>query len=246
MTTAPAPRNRRRILILVLAGLALIAVMLIASLMRPGQETPDADPAPTAGGDAPTAQEPEQPQLPDLARRVEGDAAALGDVDAPVVLIEYADYRCPYCGVFSSETLPQVITEYVDAGKVRIEWRDTPIFGEHSLNAAVAARAAGRQGLFWEYQHAVYAFQGDSRKDLPREQLLALAADIGVPDLAAFEVALDDRELMQAVALDAQEAQSLGVSSTPTFLVGQTPLTGAQPIDVFRQVIDAELARAAG
>ncbi|UNK69449.1 thioredoxin domain-containing protein [Microbacterium sp. H1-D42] len=245
MTTTRAPRNRRRILIIALAGAALIAVVLIASLTRPGQGEPSAAP-PAAGEQTPTAEESEAPQLPDLSRRVDGDIAAIGDVDAPVVLIEYADYRCPYCGVFAMETLPQIVSEYVDAGQLRVEWRDIPIFGEDSMNAAVAARAAGQQGLFWEYQHAVYAFQGDGRKDLPREQLLAFAVEIGVPDQAAFAAALDDPTLQQAVAVDAQEAQSLGVQSTPTFLIGQTPVMGAQPIDSFRQVIDAELARVAG
>lgn len=245
MTTARAPRNRRRILVISLVGVVLIAIVLIASLTRPGQGEADATPAPPGAEQTPGAQETEAPKLPDLSRRIEGDVAALGSVDAPVVLIEYADYRCPYCGVFAQETLPQIVSEYVDAGEVRIEWRDIPIFGEDSLNAAVAARAAGQQGLFWEYQHAVYAFQGDGRKDLPREQLLAFAGEIGVPDVAAFEAALDDPQLQQAVALDAQEAQSLGVQSTPTFLIGQTPVMGAQPIEVFREVLDAELARAA-
>ena len=243
MTTARAPRARRRILLIALAGVALIAVILIASLTRPGQNESDAGAPTPAASDGPAAGESDAPQVPDLSRRVAGDVAAVGDVDAPVVLIEYADYRCPYCGVFTQETLPQIVSEYVVAGKLRVEWRDAPIFGEHSVNAAVAARAAGAQGLFWEYQHAVYSFQDDGRKDLPREQLLAFAEEIAVPDLAAFEAALDDPALQQAVAVDAQEAQAIGVQSTPAFLIGQTPVMGAQPADVFRQVIDAELAR---
>ncbi|WDH80068.1 thioredoxin domain-containing protein [Microbacterium esteraromaticum] len=243
MTTARAPRTRRRILIIALAGVALIAVLLIASLTRPSQEEPDAAATAPTGQQTPSVEESEAPRVPDLSRRIDGDVAALGAVDAPVVMIEYADYRCPYCGVFALDTMPQLVADYIDTGKLRIEWRDVPLFGEDSFNAAVAARAAGQQGLFWEYHHAVYAFQGDSRKDLPREQLLELADEAGVPDLAAFETALDDPALQQAVAADAQEAQAIGVQSTPAFLIGQTPVMGAQPIDVFRQVIDGELAR---
>lgn len=234
---------------IVLIGAALVAMLLIASLTRPDQSEPDATAEPSASQQPESeasAEPPEANAVPDMARRIDGDVAAIGAVDAPLVLVEYADYRCPYCGIFAMETLPQIIDEYVDAGKVRIEWRDIPLFGEDSLNAAVAARAAGQQGRFWEYQHAVYAFQVDGRKDLPRELLLRFADETGVADLAAFEAALDDAALQQAVIADAREAQALGVQSTPSFLIGQTPVMGAQPIEAFRQVIDAELARVAG
>ncbi|SJN33442.1 hypothetical protein FM104_08305 [Microbacterium esteraromaticum] len=242
VTTARAPR-KRRVALLVIIGLAIIAIILIASLTRPGE--PPAETAPTAPGtqQPPAADQNTPPTVPDLSRRIDGDVTALGPVNAPVVLIEYADYRCPYCGIFTQETLPKIVAEYVDSGQVRVEWRDIPIFGEDSFNAAAAARAAGAQGLFWEYNHAVYAHQGDSRKDLPRATLIELARQVGVADLAAFEASLTDPEILGAVAADAQEAQAIGVQSTPSFLVGQTPVMGAQPIEAFRQVIDAELAR---
>ena len=82
-----------------------------------------------------------------LARRDADDYTAIGDVDAPLVMIEYSDYRCPYCALYATETQPELIKKYVDTGKLRIEWRDTPIFGEQSLDAAVAAPAAGEQGM---------------------------------------------------------------------------------------------------
>lgn len=243
MTVTRAPQRRRLILFLIV-GVVAVAIILIVSLLRPSETTPQTAPTPSAG-QSDSTQEAAAPKLSDLARRVDGDVAALGAVDAPVVLIEYADYRCPYCGVFAQNTLPTLVTEYVDSGQLRIEWRDTPVFGEDSLAAAIAARAAGQQGLFWEYNHAVYAYQGDSRKDLPREQLIAIASEIGVPDLAAFELALDDPDLHNTVMVDAVEAQSLGVQSTPSFIIGETAMMGAQPLDVFRQVIEDELARVA-
>lgn len=250
----------RRLLWILGGAVVLLTVLLAASLLRPADDTaaPTAtdtteegaqgDPSgqPEASGQETDAEQQEREAreaLEALARRTEGDYTAIGEVDAPLVLIEYADYRCPFCGAFARETLPLLVDEYVDAGLLRVEWRDLPVFGEESFNGAVAARAAGEQGRFWEFHAAVFANEDPGHQPLPRERLLELAAEVDVPDLAAFEAALDDPALIQAVAADAQEAQSLGIRSTPTFIVGQEPVVGAQPADAFRQVIEAELAR---
>lgn len=248
MTLARERASGSRRMLWILGGaVLLLAMLLAASLLRPGEGQP---PATTEQGEQ-TGQQAQAEQqereareaLEALARRTDGDATAIGRVDAPVVLIEYADYRCPFCGAFSRETMPLLIDEYVDEGLLRIEWRDLPVFGDESFDAAVAARAAGEQGRYWEYHDAVFAHSGSGNQALPRERLLEIAAEAGVPDLAAFEAGLDDPELIQAVTRDAQEAQSLGIRSTPTFIVGQEPVVGAQPVDAFRQVIEAELRR---
>lgn len=230
----------------------LALFVLIVTLVGPGETTSNSSSSngnastPSAEAEAGTETGADDggqvPEVPDLSRRIDGDPAALGAVDAPVVLIEYADYRCPYCGVFARETMPTLVQEYVDEGLLRIEWRDVPLFGEESVAAAVATRAAGQQGLFWEYSEALFAYPGRDHQPLPRPRLLEIAAEVGVPDLAAFEAALDDASIVALVAKDAQGAQAIGVRSTPTFIIGQTPVMGAQPVDVFRAAIDAELA----
>ncbi len=182
-----------------------------------------------------------QQELPDLARREPEDPLALGREDAPIVLIEYADYRCPFCGVFARETLPVLISEYVDQGLLRIEWRDAPIFGPESFEAAVAARAAGQQGLFWEYYSELFAYEGSGHQSLPRSRLLEIAQEIGVPDMELFESDLDNDELSQAVGHDYAEAQTIGIYSTPAFLVGDVPVMGAQPLEFFQDTIDKQL-----
>lgn len=206
-------------------------------------EPPSAAEGPTEPtGPAAAEQQAERPD-PGLARRVPDDVTALGDVDAPVVLVEYADYRCPYCAKFGRETLPAIVEEYVDGGQVRIEWRDMPIFGEESELVAIAGRAAGNQDRFWEFNAAVLGAAPESgHPDLPRDVLVEHARTAGVPDLAAFEAALDDPALLTAVRADAAEARAIGVTSVPAFVVGSTPLLGAQPVEVFREVIAAELA----
>ncbi|NKY32561.1 thioredoxin domain-containing protein [Nocardia speluncae] len=198
----------------------------------------------STGGDpsraAPSTAE-ESNGLPDLARRDDNDPFAIGAVDAPVVVIEYADFTCPYCGAFAAETLPALLDEYVEPGHVRIEWRDTPILTDHSVETAIAGRAAAEQDLFWEFSREMFAHTYSGSKDYRRETLIGIADKVKGLDTAAFTAALDDPGLAAAVDREADESRNLGVSGTPTFIVGDQILQGAQPVDAFRQVIDAQL-----
>ncbi|NMR32081.1 DsbA family protein [Crystallibacter degradans] len=181
----------------------------------------------------------------DMSRRIADDPAALGAVDAPVVMVEYADYRCPFCGLFARDVLPPLVEKYVDSGRLRIEWRDLPVFGEQSMEAAVAGRAAGEQGRFWEFNKAVFAVAPErGHAELDRERLMDIAKEAGVPDLKKFEQDLDSPDLREAVGKDVREAASLGASGTPTFLVNETPFVGAQPLEAFEKAIDEALAEA--
>ncbi len=181
----------------------------------------------------------------DMARRIPGDPMSIGRPDAPVVLVEYADFRCPFCGLFSRETLPPLVAKYVGSGQLRVEWRDLPVFGGESSAAAIAGRAAAEQGRFWEFNKAVYAIAPErGHAALPRERLVRLATKAGVPDLKKFEADLDSAELQAAVAKDAHEAAGLGATGTPTFLVNDTPIVGAQPLATFEKAIDAALKSA--
>ena len=202
--------------------------------------------ASTGPGSAVSSAAARAPAVPDLARRIPGDPLALGSVHAPVVMVEYADYRCPFCAAFDKETLPALMKRYVDTGVLRIEWREFPVFGQQSIDAAVAGRAAAQQGLFWQYHHALFALAPRmGHADLSRQVLIDTARTVGVPNLTAFTAALDSAKLRSQVMSDAAEAQGLGASGTPTFLVGSEPLVGAQPLSVFSEVIDQQ-RRAAG
>lgn len=153
--------------------------------------------------------------------------------------------RCPYCAAVHRETLPTIIDEYVDKGLVRLEVRDVSFFGEQSENAAVAARAAGKQGKFFEYLDAVYeAAPENDHPDLPREKLLSFAEAAGVPDLAQFTADLDDPALHEAAQQSTTDAQRLGVNAVPFFVAGDTALSGAQPLSVFRDFLDQALEKA--
>lgn len=226
----------------ILAGVLIVIVAVIGVIAQ--NQAPSTAPAPTGSAPAASGQPSDAPQLSELARRDPADAAAKGSIDAPVVIIEYADFRCAYCAVFANEVLPTLMTEYVDAGLVRIEWRDAPVLGETSPDAAIAAHAAGAQGLFWEYAAALYATSPTGKTEWNRDALLGIAAAVPGLDVDAFTVALDDPAHAQRVVREAQESTAIGVSSTPTFIVGNTPVRGAQPVSAFRDVIEQELQAA--
>ncbi|KOG73342.1 DsbA family protein [Streptomyces varsoviensis] len=187
--------------------------------------------------------DPEQQKMYDqldkaTARREDGDALALGKKDAPVVLVEYADYQCSYCGRFTRETQPELVKKYVDDGTLRIEFRNFPIFGKDSERAARASWAAGRQGKFWAFHDELYAKlrKGDA---LAEDKLVDLARKSGVGDVDRFREDLKGSAATAAVKKDQNEGFSLGVQSTPSFVVGGRPIAGAQPMSAFEEAIDA-------
>ncbi|MGO3151972.1 MAG: DsbA family protein [Galactobacter sp.] len=180
-----------------------------------------------------------------LAKRDPDDPMAIGKADAPLVMVEYTDMRCPFCATYNQETQPELIEEYVDAGLLRIEVRDVAYFGDESADAAVAARAAGEQGKYFEYLDALYAAAPASgHPDMPRKKLVGFAKTAGVEDLDAFEKALDDDALKQKVMQGNSDAQQTGVTGVPFFVVGDQSVSGAQSIDTFRSFLDQSLTQA--
>ncbi|MGN9791494.1 thioredoxin domain-containing protein [Streptomyces sp. OZ13] len=185
------------------------------------------------------------PALEKLARRDAADPLAVGRADAPVVMVEYADFQCGYCGQFARDTEPELIKKYVEDGTLRIEWRNFPIFGEESEAAARASWAAGRQGRFWEFHAAAYA-EGAKEKGFGKERLDALAREAGVADLGRFARDLNSEAARQAVKKDQEEAYGLGATSTPSFLINGRPIAGAQPMATFTEAIEAAKQAADG
>lgn len=183
-------------------------------------------------------------QLAGLANREADDPRALGDADAPVVMIQWADFICPFCGVFARDTEPALIERFVEEGLLRIEWRDLPFQGEEAVLAALGGQAAADQDAFWEYHEAMFAAdlrRGDGR--FSRDFLLGIAADLDL-DVAAYEAALDDEELFQRVQRDAVVAQALNLTGTPAFLIEGRPVVGAQPLEVFISLVENAILEA--
>ncbi|NCD18982.1 MAG: disulfide bond formation protein [Actinobacteria bacterium] len=214
-----------------------------------GTAAPSGEAAPSGTPSAEeTVSEEEMQEVLDLIRaqprREAEDPYAVGEVDAPVVLIEYADYRCSFCGKWSLETKPGLMDQ-VEDGTLRIEWRDFPVFQNESVDLAVAARAAAQQGMFWEYNEAIFTYQFvDGNQDFTDEALTALAEEVGVPDLARFGEDLASEALRAEVQAEYEESLALlGQASTPQFLVNDQYIGGALPLEDFLAVIEQELAK---
>lgn len=183
-------------------------------------------------------------QAPTLARRSADDPMALGDVDAPVVMVMWSDFQCPFCGRFARETEPALIERYVDAGVLRIEWRDFPYIGPESLPAAVAGRAAAAQDRFWEFGQVVYGQERRPRSsDYDAAHLRGYAEQAGL-DLARYDADVAAQRGLAEVEADLAEATDLGVTGTPAFLVNGSPIIGAQPLDSFASAIEQAAAEA--
>lgn len=162
-----------------------------------------------------------------------------GAANAPVTLVEFSDFHCPFCKQVLP-TLAQLLARY--PGKVRLVFRDFPIDSLHpqARRAAEAARCAQDQGKFWEYHDLLFA----NAPQASPEELGRFAQQVGL-DLAKFEPCLSGGLHRAAVQRDIEEGTRLGVDGTPAFFINGRPLSGAQPLEAFVRVIEEELARPA-
>ena len=230
------PSRKSPLLPLLVAALAAVA-LLVALVGVPGGDADTEDAA------EPTEQTtPSDDPLAQLARRQPDDALAQGDVDAPVVMIAYSEFQCPFCGKFARDTAPTLMEKYVEDGTLRIEWRDFPYLGPESTTAALAGRAAAAQGRFWEFHDEMFAEQlPPNSGNLDQRYVESVARQVGL-DLERFRVDLRSPRTEELVAADFREGQTVGVTGTPSFLINGTPVVGAQPTKVFEQVIEAAAA----
>jgi protein-disulfide isomerase len=177
------------------------------------------------------------------------DAPSLGRADAPVTIVEFSDYQCPFCQRFYSTTLVALKKEYIDAGKVRYVFRDYPLeqLHSHARKAAEAAHCAGEQGKYWAMHDAL--FQNQRALDLP--QLAERARSLGM-DGPTFDRCMSSGRNAALVDRGLAEGAAAGVEGTPGFVIGRTKtgdivegtsIRGAQPLDAFRQIIEQLLAR---
>jgi protein-disulfide isomerase len=162
---------------------------------------------------------------------------ALGPKNAPITLVEFADFQCPYCKR-SEETVKELRQEYGD--KIRLVYIDFPLtFHQYAFQAAEAARCAGDQGKFWEYHDELFKDQSKlSTKDL-KEAAVRMKLKT-----KQFDQCLDSGKYANEVRAAMKEGSDAGVDGTPGFFVNGRPVTGAQPASVFENVINEELARA--
>jgi len=195
---------------------------------------------------AQTAQ-PNQPQIFTISL---DDDPFKGDPDAPVTIVEFSDFQCPFCSRFFQQTLSQIEENYINTGKVKFVYRDLPLDSLHpnARPTHIAAECADEQGKFWEYHDILFLNQA-KWKDLASEDLensLKKYAQVLGLDVPSFETCLSSDEIADEVNRDALEARSYGTTGTPTFFIGTEKdgfikLVGAQPYSSFQRVIDSQL-----
>lgn len=157
--------------------------------------------------------------------------------DAPVTIVEFSDFECPFCARFVKETLPKIEENYIKTGKVKFVFRDFPLpFHPNAQKAHEAAECAREQGKFWEYHDILFK----NTQALSVSDLKNYANELGL-DTIKFNECLDSGRKTEEVEKDLQDGQNYGVQGTPTFFINGIQIVGAQPYSVFEQIIEQEL-----
>lgn len=161
-----------------------------------------------------------------------------GDPDAPVTMIEFSEFQCPFCKRYIDDAYQEIIKEYVDTGKVKYIFRDFPLsFHDQAKPAAMASECAHEQDNYWEFHDLLFENQGS----LSLENYKKWAVELGL-DTEQFNTCLDTEKYLEEVEKDFTDGQKYGVSGTPAFFINGRLISGAQPFAAFKQVIEEALS----
>jgi len=228
----------------IIAVVVIIIVCVIGTVIYMSQQK-----------DSTTVVENKQPitstsnSLPDNSSR--NKKLIIGSQDIKVTLVEYGDFKCPLCTKFSQSTEKQIRKEYVDSGKINIEYKTLPIIADDSKVAAEAAYCANDQQKFTEFHDAVYDYMwnnyyrnGDysieSKNLFTQQKLSEIASGAGI-DGSRITQCLQAGTNKSLVEADIQSAKTAGITGTPTFLIGSQKVSGSQPFSIFKPLIDSKL-----
>ncbi|OGV93958.1 hypothetical protein A3B57_00905 [Microgenomates group bacterium RIFCSPLOWO2_01_FULL_47_10] len=210
---------------------------------------------PTAGAQAPTNNQvpAAAAQPPTVTKSVASidDDPVLGDKNAPVTIIEFSDYECPFCKRHFDETFPKLVEKYVDTSKVKIVFRDFPLSFHDPMatKEAVAANCAKEQGgdeKYFEFHHEIFKRTTSNGNGLDDVKIKTIATDLGL-NINSFTTCLSNQSLEDEIKKDIADGSAAGASGTPTFLIGKSTsdgkiegdlLVGAQSFAAFQAIID--------
>jgi protein-disulfide isomerase len=227
----------------ILYALLLAAAFLVGYLLATVQALQK--PQNQNTGAAPQAQAPEPPTVnPDEALKKLGKARlpVKGSADAKVAIVEFSDFECPFCASFYKETLPKIISEYVDKGLVKVDYRHYPLsFHPQALPSANAAECANEQGKFWEMHDKIFSENVGGALGLATvDTYKTWAQELGL-EASVFDSCLDEQRYKDIIDSDFALGNELVVNATPTFFINGKQLVGAQPFESFKAIIDEEL-----
>jgi len=256
-TQTQSKTNRATVITLVVIAviLAVLAAVLLQNVASRRHQAAAASQAPASSSDS-AAAVPEPVPAPPVAdqqtlelihseiHRDPADGQAKGKVDAPVVMVIYSDFACPFCTQFAQNVEPE-LNKLVKEGTLRIEWRDLAQISETSPLAAQAGRAAAKQGKFWEFHDAVYAAADpQGHPEYTEDSLVTFAKKAGVADIDRFRTDMNAAETVSAVTEAKEHAHSIGITGTPFMIVGETFISGFQDADYMKAVINSQAAKA--
>lgn len=232
---------------ILVSGVILLAALIVSgAILSVGKNSFSGTSENTAV--APTAGQPSANPTPTGPVDVSvDDDAFLGKKDAPVTIVEFSDFQCPFCRNFAKDTLPQLKKEYIDTGKARLVYRDFPLsFHPGAIPAAQGAECAKEQGKFWEMHDTLFAEQGKQGTGTIQftvDDIKKWAVQSGV-NAAKFNQCLDSGKYKQEVEKDIADGTAAGVSGTPSTFINGRIVVGAQPFSALKVIIDEELKKA--
>jgi protein-disulfide isomerase len=173
--------------------------------------------------------------LPD-SRHIEGAP------DAPVTIVVFSDFKCPYCAGFATDSFRWIREYYIKTGRVRFAFSHVATLGPESSRAAEASECAAEQDQFWAYHDQIFADQASKGSQLDDQRLAQFAAEVGL-DATAFKECLVSGRYTDEIKLQTQAANTLGIQATPGFIINNTMMVGAQPYGTFAKIINQELEK---
>ena len=178
--------------------------------------------------------------------KIESFDVILGDSKAPVTLIEFGDYQCPFCGKFFKDTEPLIRENYIKTGKVKMVWRDFAFLGPESLVAAQAVHCAKDQGKYWEFHDAIieeeYIDAKEHNGNLNEKKFLEIASSLKM-NTFDFKVCITSDKYKDIVKTAYDLSVEAGVNSTPTLFINNRKVQGALPYTTFKELIEKELIK---
>lgn len=214
-----------------------VAILMHGGIIKVGGTTAKVpSQAPSQAAAAPT-----QPTPPAKVNVDIGHFPVKGDKNAKVTVIEFADFQCPFCEKFFTQTEPSLIKDYADKGKIKFAFRNWAFLGQESTYAAQGAECANEQGKFWEYHDYLYSHQGQENSGtFNKDKLEGFAPSIGL-DADKFRNCLETDKYAEKVKEDYTAGQGAGVNGTPATFVNGILISGAVPYATFQQAIDTAL-----
>jgi len=231
----------------------LIVLLLVASFLL-GALTTKLATSQNSTGNPQTATQPNTPaaapnvpnQPPPSGAKVKvdnGHLPILGNKNAKVTIIEFADFQCPFCERLFKDAGANIIKDYVKSGKVKFAFRHYAFLGQESTWAAEASECANEQGKFWEFHDYLFKNQqGENQEAFSKDKLIGFAGALGL-NTDQFSSCLNSEKYAKNVSDDLSAGQKAGVSGTPTTFVNGQTVVGAQPYSAFKTLIDQELSK---